>query len=446
MILSQDFLSPFCPVCLYVLVAIPPMPVRRHPILLLRILFPAIALGLAWAVRGHFGHEWGAAWAGAIGSMAVLLSYGRQDWLHVLPVTALMGAIGWGAGGMMSYGIVVGYGRGTDFLNVFYGLAMLGVIGGLYGFIGGGLMGGTLESTKGKRMDWARVLTEMVAGAVLSWGLLIYQLEWFMTPPRSELWAACFGAALALGWYLKREGFENALHIAIYAGLGAGFGFAFGNFLQVAGNTTGLAFNWWNVMEFSLGFFGGLGMAYGVFSCTWEEQCYAPSPKAITVALIAILVAIPVTNLVQVFETDKFIELAEQLGRNDIDSFVHTQQLLGWGSAFLFISLCMFAWKRKSYHTLFFLFTILYVVESHFRKGLFYDRGALQIEQYLYWLDIVLLVGIWSVFSKKGEIAKSPSIPLSSTQLLLVFVFVIGILSLVAIQLHDGLPGAHERF
>lgn len=41
------------------------------------ILFTAITLGLAWAMRGHFGHEWGASWAGAIGVLAVLLTAKR---------------------------------------------------------------------------------------------------------------------------------------------------------------------------------------------------------------------------------------------------------------------------------------------------------------------------------------------------------------------------------
>ena len=101
----------------------------------------ALALGLAWAVRGHFGHEHGAAWAGAVGALAVVAASGRRDWIARLPIAAAIGGIGWGIGGMMSYGIVVGYCRGTDFANVLYGFAMLSVIGGLYGYMGGGLLG-----------------------------------------------------------------------------------------------------------------------------------------------------------------------------------------------------------------------------------------------------------------------------------------------------------------
>ncbi len=41
-------------------------------------LFVAIVLGLGWAMRGHFGHEWGAAWAGAMGALAVLIVSKRK--------------------------------------------------------------------------------------------------------------------------------------------------------------------------------------------------------------------------------------------------------------------------------------------------------------------------------------------------------------------------------
>ena len=103
------------------------------------MLVVAMSLGTAWAIRGQFGHEHGAAWAGGIGSLATLLVVKRKDWLAKSFSVVLAGALGWGLGGMMSYGLVVGYGRGSDWPNVFYGLSMLFVIGGLYGFLGGGL-------------------------------------------------------------------------------------------------------------------------------------------------------------------------------------------------------------------------------------------------------------------------------------------------------------------
>ena len=409
-----------------------------------RLLFPAIALGLAWAVRGHFGHEWGAAWAGGIGAMAVLLAARRGDWLKRLPVVALLGAVGWGVGGMMSYGIVVGYGRGVDFFNVYYGLAMLGVIGGLYGFIGGGLFGAALETTEMRRPDWAGLLTQMVAGAMLAWGLLIYQLEWFMTPPRSELWAACLGAAVALAWYLRREGFMRALRVACYSALGAGFGFAFGNFLQVAGSVSGIAFNWWNVMEFSLGFFGGLGMAFAVFTTSWPESI-APSRSANLLALFVLLLAIPATNLVQAFDASKFQEMAEGLGLSNPAAFSRDQHLLGWGILTLFAGTGWMAWRRGQITPLFFLFTAFYILESYIQKGVF--AGAGQLAHYLYAVDFLLLLALWQYAKNLSPISAPDSFDWREWRWLLAgMIAVLAVLAYVAINLHDGLPGAHERF
>ncbi|MFH1923582.1 MAG: hypothetical protein ABIP48_27295 [Planctomycetota bacterium] len=73
------------------------------------IVFVALSLGLGWAIRGHFGHEWGACWAGAIAAAAVLVAARRDDWARRMPVLVALGGIGWAVGGMMSYGIVVGY-------------------------------------------------------------------------------------------------------------------------------------------------------------------------------------------------------------------------------------------------------------------------------------------------------------------------------------------------
>lgn len=118
------------------------------------MLMAGMSLGTAWAIRGQFGHEHGAAWAGAIGSLSILVLAKRADWYAKAFAATLAGAIGWGLGGLASYGIVVGYGRGIEFVNVYYGLLMLFVIGGLYGFVGGGLFGLVLADSAVKPVKW----------------------------------------------------------------------------------------------------------------------------------------------------------------------------------------------------------------------------------------------------------------------------------------------------
>lgn len=54
------------------------------------LFFAAIVLGLGWAMRGHFGHEWGASWAGAMGALAVLVVSKRKDWALRAPALAII--------------------------------------------------------------------------------------------------------------------------------------------------------------------------------------------------------------------------------------------------------------------------------------------------------------------------------------------------------------------
>ncbi|NOY60140.1 MAG: hypothetical protein GXO75_14590 [Calditrichaeota bacterium] len=421
------------------------------------IIFTALILGLGWAIRGHFGHEHGAAWAGAMGALAIIVASKRKDWALRLAPLAVLTGIGWGAGGMMSYGIIVGIGRGTDFANVYYGLAMLGVIGGLYGFLGGGLFGLGLESTNTKKPAWASLFTEMIAGGLLAWYVLIAQFEWKMTPPRSELWAACFGASLALAWFLYRNGFHRALRVAGYSALGAGFGFAFGNFLQTMGNVTGLSFNWWNVMEFTLGFCGGLGMAYGVFTREWPESI-APSKAANWLALLFLLFVIPGTNIIQSMELEDFVRGAERMGMANPLSFAHTQVAVAWLVVLIFVIGVAMTYKRfvSSEETTesfapFFLFavTIYYLIFSEIKKLLFFSVGVKQLEQYLYWVILFITLIMWLRSRGKSSQAFIPSHRESWKRwisIIALFLIVLAVTTFISIHSHGSMPGAHTRF
>jgi hypothetical protein len=235
------------------------------------VLMVAMAFGTAWAIRGKFGHEQGAAWAGAIGAISVVLVAKRSDWYNIL--------------------------------NVYYGLMMLFVIGALYGFLGGGLFALTLSESKEFKISWATLLAEMVAFALLTYGLLINQLEWFMTPPRSELWAACLGAAVALAWFIVRHRQQSALKVAVWAAIGGGVGFSFGNFLQVLGAGSSLPFNLWNIMEYSIGFFGGAGMAYGTLTSSWPSHDQIPEKRSNVMPMLVLAVFIPLVLWDQSFVT-----------------------------------------------------------------------------------------------------------------------------------------------
>lgn len=426
----------------------------KIPAFTLKLLLVAMALGTAWAVRGQFGHEHGAAWAGAIGVLTVMVLSERQDWYRRLPAIVALGAIGWGVGGMMSYGQVVGYGRSLDLLNVSYGLLGLFLIGGLYGFIGGGLTGLSLASTPDKKVSWATLITQMVAGGYLIWGILIYQLEWLMTPPRSELWAACLGVALALGWYAYRNQYFSSLKVAFFSGLGAGFGFAFGNFLQVLGSSSGIDFNWWNVMEYSLGFFGGLGIAYGIFTEEWPESS-APDQLANRFGWIFLILLLPMTNIIEAFDYEKLVGRAENLSIENVQAFIQVEYVLSWGSLLLFFVFLSWhyrknvndqaIWSKKKGLLLLSLYLGWYIFLSNVMGVIWLNGGG--VKEYLYWIN--LLVVVWGVHFSLGKSGLYPKytsswnlyLRLGTSAILIIFV-----LSLILINTHSELPGAQTRF
>jgi len=422
-------------------------------------LFVALALGLAWAMRGHFGHEWGASWAGAMGALALLVVSKRKDWALRAPSLAALGAIGWGAGGMMSYGIVIGYCRSISFVNSLYGYAMLAVIGALYGFIGGGLFGLGLESSNENKAKWPRLIVEMFAGGFLVWGLLIFQMEWFMTPPRSELWAGCLGAALALAWYLNRNNFRRALRVAGYSALGAGFGFSFGNFIQTIGHSLEIAYNWWNVMEFTLGFFGGLGMVYAVLTREWP-QSVKPSKSANWIGLLFLFGFIPASNYFNGLSMERFVDLAERLNISNAGQYATNQLLIAGLLTLLFAFLAIMIWKRYAENdeklVKFGLAAMLLVTGLHYmlfcyiRLGVFYKPFSFGNSETLYIFILALLYAIWHFKLRKandfpGRKGKDETWKRWS-MILLALLFILVLITVISINIHPEIPGSHNRF
>ncbi len=402
----------------------------------------AMALGTAWAVRGKFGHEQGAAWAGAIGAFSMVLVSKRTDWYNNVFKIGLAAAFGWGLSGMMSYGQLVGYGKASDFLNAYYGLLMLFVLGVLYGVLGGGLFGLSLSDSKVFKVNWASVIAEMVAFALLTYGLIVNQLEWLMTPPRSELWAACLGASIALLWYIIRNRQEGALRIAIWSGLGAGFGFAFGNFLQVLGASSSLSINFWNVMEYSIGFFGGLGMAYGTLTSTWPEQARADNRMSNLVPILFLSAFIPFVLWDQSFVAEK-LDLILKVGgtANTVLAF----QVLAAILIVAFILIMLTRYFRSTYtfsevKSIFLISLLIYTFLSFLLTGIYFHP----IEQYLYLVNIAFILFLLPSISNNFDVIdESPRRWIAASVLC---VLVIGIFALIAMSSHSEIPGMEVRF
>ncbi|WP_031530731.1 hypothetical protein [Dyadobacter crusticola] len=419
---------------------------------LLALLVAGLSFGTAWAVRGQFGHEQGAAWAAGIGGLSIVLLSKRKDWYAKALQVTLASAVGWGVGGIISYGMVVGYGRGLDFGNVYYGLLMLFVIGGLFGVIGGSLFGLTLASTRANPVKWPQLIVEMVAGAILFYYFLIEEMGWLMTPPRSEAWAACFGIVVALFWYMLRNRQYSALRVAIMAGFGAGFGFAFGNFLQVMGNAAEIGFNFWNVMEYSIGFFGGIGMAYGTFTSKWETGNSDSDRNAAIAPLLLLVLFIPLIVWDQSFETERLTQTTVAIDPVADAAFI--VQTIQWTALLLvpaFATYWIYLYFNKpglsklgetSLYQLYLSYFALFIVFSMLITGAFMSLH--RIEQYLYPVNLAAVAWLIKkprpMFSDRGLNVRRWTVHL------LFFLAFLAILTALAISSHEALHGAQSRF
>lgn len=414
------------------------------------ILIVGLTFGTSWAIRGQFGHEQGAAWAAGIGAMSLVLVAGRKDWYRKIILVAMSSAIGWGAGGMISYGKVVGYGRSTDFLNAGYGFLMLFVIGGLFGLLGGGFVGLTLDSTKEKKVHWGQLISEMTAGGIIFYYFLVVQLEWLMTPPRSEAWAVCLGAGFAMIWYMIRNNFQSPLRVAAISALGAGFGFAFGNFLQVLGTILEIRFNMWNVMEYSIGFFGGISMSYAVFTSVWPAETSTPKSRENKAGYIMLFVFIPFLVFINSPLIENFLKHSSDFKMPENIPFsasmtalvmLITSAIAGW---IVFVTSGLKPDRNNAIRMLI-IYLGTYIVLSYIVTGAF--NGVVHLNHHLY---VVNFIVIFILLRKQFPVSiDNPKSEINGNKWMLItlaLVIIVLALAFILVNIHGDLGGANNRF
>ncbi|MBI3470452.1 MAG: hypothetical protein HY013_03740, partial [Candidatus Solibacter usitatus] len=281
------------------------------------LLLTGLSMSVGWGVRGQFGHEYGAALAGALGAMAVALLSGREDWRRRVAYFAMFGAIGWSFGGSMSYMKVVAFAHSPDPATVLYGFANLFVIGFLWAAPGGAgtalpaylsredltecfipmsavfaswlardmLVDAFREPLRG--MGFAQglgitlpILSVLIVTAVrrkvdlgsslvlhlgLGWWagflVLVRLFGLHMSPPREDGWAGCVGLVAGLLLFCRRRRLAGVALTALATGSLGGVGFALGQAFKVINISTGLRTNWHSVMEQTQGLFHGIALA-----------------------------------------------------------------------------------------------------------------------------------------------------------------------------------------
>ncbi len=265
-----------------------------------RALFVAPAVGLAWGIRGDFGHLLGAMYPGAILLLALAYVSGQESLLRSMPVLAAASALGIGYGGNMSYGILHGYAQADTFNNYAYGFLTLFLQGGAWGFYGGALVGMALERDRAKWIDWAGGIGVMIVSSLLTYWLVYEAIGFDINPPRSNSALGHLGGAIGLiGWFVYRK-LPVATRASLLGFVGFGLGMAGGRLIgNVFHNMEGsFEINHWNTMEVSCGMVGGFVFAFGMLGMRFRDRA---TDKALTLwdgaAAVFVLGLLPLLHL-----------------------------------------------------------------------------------------------------------------------------------------------------
>ena len=283
------------------------------------LLVTALSVSIGWGVRGQFGHEYGAALAGALGGMTIAMLSGRPDWLARVHYFAFLGAVGFGFGGAMSYMKTLAYTHSSDSMTVLYGFACLMVLGALWAAPAAAGMGLAAyldreELTKlfvplsaiflawhfdylarplVRQLHFLRYLGSQGFGALVAllvvgvvvlvrrryWGagtllivsmsvgawighLLLIQLAHLdMNPPRGDTWAGNVGIVGGILFFCWRRKLGGVAFATLGGLLLGGIGFTLGAAVKLTVMRSGFDTNWHSVLEQTQGFLLGTALA-----------------------------------------------------------------------------------------------------------------------------------------------------------------------------------------
>lgn len=283
------------------------------------ILLTGLSFSIGWGIRGQFGHEYGAALAGAIGGIAIAMLSGRADWLRRVPFFALFGAIGIAFGGSMSYMKDIWLAHSSDPATSLYGFACVFIVGAMWAapagtglalaafldrdqltrlvtvscwilglwyvrdffvgllpdshfchFLGGYGANAALAAlvVLCVRLFFRKccgfgslLILYMAGGWWLGQLILIDLVNVQLNPPRPETWACCLGmivGVLACCLIHRQRGIGFATLGALFLG---GIGFALGCAIKITVMASGFTTNWHSVMEQTQGLMLGIALA-----------------------------------------------------------------------------------------------------------------------------------------------------------------------------------------
>ncbi len=222
------------------------------------IFLVGISLSIGWGIRGNFGHEYGAEFAGCLAAITVALLSGREDWRNRIPYFAFFGALGWGFGASQSYMQVLSYTESGHLATQWYGYMAVFFIGFMWAALGAAgtafaavapeerlvsifkpflfIMGGSilLNLIEDPLAHWLQTGTQFDS----TWSRHKNPLYWFDAYYLQALFALMGSAVYDL---YERRGFRDRFLLPAFALAGALSGWLFQLLLRAAGLESGLA-------------------------------------------------------------------------------------------------------------------------------------------------------------------------------------------------------------
>ena len=323
--------------------------------LLMTMLLAGMAGGMAWGIRGQYGHETGAMIAGMLIGFTLVLLHGRNLSSLVCARAVALFALGISIGGCMTYGQTVGLTHDSPLVGnseaYRWGMLGLAIKGGIWWAIGGAMFGMALSGKTYRPVELLLLFAAMIGALFVGVWLLnspfdpgnkmlpefYFSDHWHWEPdvdkPRRERWGGLVASFVVLMLYLgavKRDWLGVAL--GLWGLLGGALGFPAGQAIQAYNAwhgewirslpTASLTqyFNWWNMMETTFGFVAGATVGLGCWlhrqwiGHWWdpdEEESSATISPFVEIVLLLVHLQLLVTwNFQSVDWVDAFADLA----------------------------------------------------------------------------------------------------------------------------------------
>jgi len=265
------------------------------------VFFSALAGGMAWGIRGQYGHETGAMMAGLLVSATLVFLLCPNAPLRFAARALALCTIAMGFGGSMTYGVTLGLSHNPEFVGnwatLSWGLLGCAIKGGVWIGFAAVFLGMGLGGVRYRPAEMLFVMLAILGAYFIGVRLFNYPFNpsegelpfisfsdfnrWDAETeirPRREQWGGLWLALLTLLVYAGRhQGDRLAVKLGAWGVVGGVLGFPLGQSIQafhawnVDAFQSGLwakldpYMNWWNTMETTFGATMGAVIGLGLW-------------------------------------------------------------------------------------------------------------------------------------------------------------------------------------